>query len=148
MHVCTYNAVSCNKKCLYSTVFSLPSSPSLTIPRGLVSAHVFSRNYLFWHPARGLLVLTRASMPQTVYVPPGAPAPNYVNPPVRPPAAQVTSIIFIILITFSLILRLYTRVYISVNLGLDDAFAISGTVCCSNKISTMVAILRLKNEIR
>lgn len=68
-------------------------------------------------------------MPQTVYVPPGSPAPNYVNPPVHPPAIQALGIVFIVLIPLSLFLRLYTRVYVSANLGLDDGFAISATVC-------------------
>lgn len=68
-------------------------------------------------------------MPQSIFLPPGSPPPNYVNPPRRPPGIQIVSSIFIVLITVSLALRLYTRMRISMNLGIDDVFAIIATVC-------------------
>lgn len=57
------------------------------------------------------------------------PAHNYVNPPTRPPGVQATGVIFIILVTLSLSLRLFTRLRVRGSFGIDDLFATTGTVC-------------------
>lgn len=54
--------------------------------------------------------------------------PNYVDPPTRPPAVQVTSIVFGAAVTASLVLRIYTRVHIKHRFEVDDIFAIFATV--------------------
>lgn len=57
------------------------------------------------------------------------PRPNYVNPPTRGPGVQVTGILFTVLVTLSLVLRLYTRGQVKRQFGLDDLFAIFAMVC-------------------
>ena len=74
-------------------------------------------------------------MSQSNGIPPGIPIPNYVNPVTRPPGGQITTIIFIILVTISLALRLYTRFRVSVSFGLDDVFVIISTVRLIDEIS-------------
>lgn len=68
-------------------------------------------------------------MPTTITVPPNAPAPNYVNPPTRAPAAQITGIALAFLVAITTAFRLYTRLRVSVSWGLDDLFAVAGMVC-------------------
>lgn len=57
------------------------------------------------------------------------PPPNYVNPPKRPPWVEATSIIYLTLVVATTGLRLYTRFRFRRQLGLDDCFALTGTVC-------------------
>lgn len=54
--------------------------------------------------------------------------PNYVNPTTRGPAVQVTSILFAVLVSMSLALRLYTRGRIKRQFQVDDIFATFATV--------------------
>lgn len=78
--------------------------------------------------------------------------PNYVNPPTRGPAVQVTSILFAVLVTLSLILRLYTRGRIKRRLEVDDIFAAFATVCalifpfCARSFPSPLACLRLTTD--
>lgn len=60
-------------------------------------------------------------------------APNYINPPTRPPAIQATCAVFVVLVTVSMVLRLYTRVRFVKELGVDDLFATIGTVSFSDR---------------
>lgn len=55
--------------------------------------------------------------------------PNYVNPPTRKPSVQAVGILFGVLVTLSLVLRLYSRGYIKRQFDLDDIFATFATVC-------------------
>ncbi|KAI0128949.1 integral membrane protein [Xylariales sp. AK1849] len=48
------------------------------------------------------------------------PKPNYVNPETRGPAAEIVGIILVSLVTIIIVLRLYTRQFISKGFGLDD----------------------------
>lgn len=60
---------------------------------------------------------------------PMMPPPNYVDPPTRPPAVQAISILFAVLVTTTLVLRLYTRGRIKRRFEVDDIFATIATVC-------------------
>lgn len=65
------------------------------------------------------------------------PRPNYVDPPTRLPAVQVTSIVFAVLVTVSLVLRLYTGGHIKGRFGVDDVFATFATVGVDSQIVLM-----------
>ena len=60
---------------------------------------------------------------------PTVPNPNHVNPPMRPPGVEDTSIVLIVLGVLILALRMYTKYRILRNFGLDDLFAFLGMVC-------------------
>lgn len=59
------------------------------------------------------------------------PAPNYVNPERRGPAATIVVSVLLGLVTLILIVRIYTRVRISRGFGLDDVLIIFAYVWCS-----------------
>jgi len=52
------------------------------------------------------------------------PTPNYVNPERRGPTATIVVSVLLGLVTFILIIRIYTRVRISRGFGLDDVLII------------------------
>lgn len=56
------------------------------------------------------------------------PGANYVNPPTRPPAVQAICILLGVVVTVSLVLRLYTRGRVKRQFDLDDLFATIATV--------------------
>jgi hypothetical protein len=57
------------------------------------------------------------------------PAPNYVNPERRGPAAAIVVAVLLGLVTLILVVRIYTRVRISRGFGLDDVLIIFAYVC-------------------
>ena len=61
-------------------------------------------------------------------LPPRPSKPNYVNPQTHAPGVQITNIILIIVTVAILGLRLFTRIRIMGNFGLDDLLIVSATV--------------------
>ena len=80
-----------------------------------------SLNHIDWYRTDKFL------MAQAVFIPPGAPPPNYVDPPIRAPGSPAAGIILTVAAIATTSLRLYTR-FRSSSLGLDDFFATTGTV--------------------
>ena len=68
-------------------------------------------------------------MPQAINVKPGDPPPNYVNPPTQGAGIQIANSIFVALVAISITLRVYTRARVPSRFGMDDLFAVSGSVC-------------------
>lgn len=58
------------------------------------------------------------------------PAPNYLDPETRGPAGKIVGSTFMSLVTLVLILRMYTRQFISKGFGLDDVLILIAYVRC------------------
>jgi hypothetical protein len=71
------------------------------------------------------------------------PTPNYVNPQTRGPAGKIVGSILITLVTVILVLRLYTRRFISKGLGIDDVLIILAYV----RSSSLTWLLHLLNYV-
>lgn len=56
------------------------------------------------------------------------PRPNYVNPETRGSALLIVNAVLISIVTVIVALRLYTRLYLKRQFGLDDAFMIPAFV--------------------
>lgn len=59
------------------------------------------------------------------------PAPNYIDPITKGDAIVVTSVVFAAAASVTVIIRLYTRFWITSIFGLDDVFIIIAAVCSS-----------------
>lgn len=57
------------------------------------------------------------------------PNPNYSNPVTRGDALLIVNIVFIILVTLSVIVRLYSRVMVKCQSGMDDVMIILAYIC-------------------
>lgn len=57
------------------------------------------------------------------------PAPNYVNPEEHAAASSIVNLIFFPLCLLVIILRNYSRLYVSKSFGLDDILATAAIVC-------------------
>ncbi|KAK9416214.1 hypothetical protein SUNI508_09794 [Seiridium unicorne] len=72
----------------------------------------------------------------------GWPVPNYINPETRGPAGKIIGSTLISLVTVVLILRMYTRQFISRSLGLDDVL-----ILISYVPATAYAVLGVYGEV-
>lgn len=70
------------------------------------------------------------------------PEPNYVNPTTRSGALLAVNIVFIILVTLSIGVRLYSRVIVKYQSGLDDIMIILAYICTIG----MTAVVLLANR--
>jgi hypothetical protein len=58
------------------------------------------------------------------------PTPNYIDPVTRGPGLLIVNIVFSALAFIVVALRLYTRVWITRSLGMDDVFVFAALVRC------------------
>lgn len=64
--------------------------------------------------------------------------PNYIDPPTRPPAIQITAGLYMGLGLVFLALRLYSRVWMKHHFGGEDVFMIIATVFSTGMYSTAI----------
>jgi hypothetical protein len=73
----------------------------------------------------------------------GWPAPNYINPDTRGPESWIVSAIFLAAATFSVGVRLWTRVFIRKWVGPDDLLIVLAFV---RSVLTTLWLLRFRPE--
>lgn len=76
------------------------------------------------------------------------PVPNYDNPKTRGDALLIVNGIFISLATITVILRLYTRVFIKRWFGMDDFFIMLALVCHHHHQASPFVGLRIYTNSR
>jgi hypothetical protein len=65
------------------------------------------------------------------------PTPNYVDPVTRGPISLIVNIVFYVLMLLSVILRTYTRAFLSKSFGADDVLMLLALVSITSCRSTL-----------
>lgn len=66
------------------------------------------------------------------------PNPNYENPVTRGDALLIINIIFIILVTLSVVIRLYSRMMVKCQSGMDDVMIVLAYICTVGLTATVL----------
>jgi hypothetical protein len=73
------------------------------------------------------------------------PIPNYVDPITRGPELYIINSIWLLIATFAVALRLYSRIWIRNWFGLDDIFVLVALVCNFIYLNTSWSIFVMKS---